>query len=245
MADRNQAYQSNWSTFRRLSQTQDSAVLERRGFRRWLLLPYIAFVIPIEEPGVVTQLLAWQSALQNLMAYEPQPAERLHITVHFVGLLRRNPFLFLPNMWSRERLPVLAERARAALAEMCQFDLKLGPLNAFPNVLFVEVQDEHECLRTLRAKIRRAMPLRARPPLTWSYVPHVTLGLWGQQPIRPIVTAMQPYRHVPPVTLRVERVKLTLYVRDVSPAEPDILSSAREEIVTELALPPRPANTAC
>jgi 2'-5' RNA ligase len=115
------------------------------------------------------------------------------------------------------------------------FNVQIGPLNAFPGVLFAEVHEHVACLRVLRAKLRRALPLRARPPTVWSFLPHVTLGFWGKQPVPPLVKALLPYRTVNPVQLRVDTLHFTIYTRSVT-ARQDFLEVAREEMIATYKL---------
>jgi len=235
-----QAFAAKWEQFTRLKRTEDTFEHDLRGLRRWLAMPYIAFVIPIEDPALRDQLAAWQSAFADMMPYLPQPVERAHVTLHYVGQLRTSAWMLLPHTWERSALGWMAARAGAALKQCREFTIGIGPLNAFANVLFAEVHDgELECLRATRLRVRRALPLRARPPSPWSYLPHVTLGLWGEQPAAPLVERLRPFRDAAPLPLRVSRVKLTIYRRDQLPATPDILLRAREEVIAEFALPPR------
>jgi 2'-5' RNA ligase len=236
---RAQAYYENWQRFVSLPHTQDSPARERQGVRRWLLWPYVAFVIPIDDPAVVAQGAASRDALRPWMAYNPQPDRYLHVTLHYVGLLRPAPWVRLPNAWGRSALDDLAERVRPAIEGVPAFDVHLGPLNAFPGVLFAEVHERVPCLRVLRARLRRALPLRARPPTVWSFLPHVTLGFWGQQPVPPLIKALLPYRTVNPVQLRVDTLHFTVYTRALT-ARQDFLDVAREEIIAAYKLKDEP-----
>lgn len=231
-------YETKWEQFTHLHQTQDSLRRERRGMRRWLLLPYIAFIVPIDDPVVQAQLIEWQNVFRSYFSYDPPPPDRLHITLHYVGLLRRTPWLsWLPNAWRSAALPMLAARVQPMFESCVQFDVGIGPLNAFSNVLFAEIQDDRQCLRRLRLRLKRALPLRARPPTHWSYLPHVTLGYWGQQAAPPITDALRRYRSSIPLTFRVTCVKFTVYTRDVALRQ-DVLAAAQEEIIAEFRLRP-------
>jgi 2'-5' RNA ligase len=221
------AYPAIWERFARMKWTQDSLADERRGWRHWLLTPVVAFIIPLDDPAVCAQLESWQRALAPWLAYDPQPAERLHITLHIAGRLSPLPWLPLPRLWRRRDLHRLAETMQTLVHEMDAFAVGIGPLNAFPGVLFAEVQDTTGCLRTLRLGLRRGLPLRARPPLRWPFVPHVTLGFWGRQPVGPLVGALTPYRQVDSVPLRVEAVRLTVYSQNDGPPRVDLLQTAR------------------
>jgi len=237
---RSPVFAAKWEQFTRLRRTEDTVAHEQQGLRRWLLLPFIAFVIPIEDPAVREQLVAWQNALRDTMPYTPQPVERAHVTLHYVGQLRTRSWLLLPNTWHRNSLRWMAARAQAALAQCHEFTIGIGPLNAFSNVLFAEVHDgPGECLRATRLRLRRALPLRARPSSPWNYLPHVTLGFWGEQPAAPLVERLRPFREAEPVPLRVTCIRFTVYWRAAPPAAHDFLLRARQEVIAEYPLAPR------
>lgn len=234
------AFAAQWTHFTRLKLTDDSLARDRRGIRRWLLMPHLAFVIPIDDVDVRSRLASWQSAFADTLPYVPQPIERVHVTLHYVGRLRTNAWLLLPHTWPRASLKNMAERARQALAQCSPFTIGIGPPNAFPNVLFAEVHDtDDECLRATRLRVRRALPLRARPPSPWNYLPHITLAYWGEQPVPPLVERLRALRETDPLPLRVSRIRFTIYWRDLLPAAPDVLVRAREEVIAEYTLSPR------
>ncbi|NDJ75589.1 MAG: 2'-5' RNA ligase family protein [Chloroflexi bacterium] len=236
MPDFEQAYTATWQQFSELPHTRDTLVLRHRRFRQWMLGSYITFIVPINDFRVIDRLAAWQHAFESWFQYDPQPPDRLHITLHHVGRLRRWPGLPLPETLPRRALSQITDRARTVLREFEPFTIGIGPLNAFSNVLFAEVHDTDRCLRTLRAKLRRALPLRARPVTEWPYLPHITLGHWGTQPAPPLVNAVQPYRQHEPVVMQVSDVELTLYNFERGPLERDLLEDAEEEIIAEFRL---------
>lgn len=236
MPRQNQLYAAKWEQFTHLDHTQDTLADERRGWRRWLALPYIAFILPIDDPDVIAQLTAWQTPFLPWMRYDPQPARGFHITVHLVGRLRHKPWFWLPHTWRAAALPALAGRVQAPVTTCSPLELRIGPLNAFPNVLIAEAQDEGQCLRTLRTHLRRALPLRARPPSRWAYLPHITLGYWGRQPAAPLAAQLAAFRQVEPITLRVTRLVMTVYTLGAGPLRPDALHTAREDIIAEYVL---------
>jgi len=235
------AFAAQWAQFTRLKFTEDSLANDRRMMRRWQLMPYLAFVIPVDDPEVRAQLASWQNAFADTLPYAPQPIDRAHVTLHYVGRLRTSAWLLLlPNTFPRASLEGMAARARRALAQCSPFTLGIGPPNAFPNVLFAEVHDtDNECLRATRLRVRRALPLRARPSSPWNYLPHITLAYWGKQPVPPLVERLRPLREIEPLPLRVTRIRFTIYWRDLLPTAPDVLARAREEVIAEYTLAPR------
>lgn len=237
MPDRRTAFQATWERFTRISETVDSLADERVGDRRWRWrLPDIAFIIPIDDEDVIAQCVQWQQALRAFFDYHPQPPERLHITLHYVGDLRRNWWEWRRTTWSRASLPQLAERVRWVFASLQPFTVEIGPLSAFPTALFAEVHDGNQ-LDRMRDALIAALPRRASLLFAdREYLPHVTLGYWGLQAVPDVVNALEAYRQAPPVSYRVERVKFTTYIRDSVPLQPDILARAREEILTEYKL---------
>jgi 2'-5' RNA ligase len=237
VTDYSQAYEAKWRQFLQLTHTHDSAVEERRGLRRWRLLPYIAVVLPVDDPVVVAQLVEWQRALQSWFPYDPMPADQFHITLNYIGLQRRNWWdLLWMQTWRRDKLLPLIRRIERIVPDCTAFDIRIGPLNAFSNVLFAEIQDDHQCLRRLRARVRRALPLRARPVSQWAYLPHITLGLWGQQPVAPLINALRPFREVEPIPFRMTRMEFTIYTRDAVPFGPDLLTTSYEEVLAKFSL---------
>jgi 2'-5' RNA ligase len=117
--------------------------------------------------------------------------------------------------------------------------VRIGPLNALVSALIAEAHDDDgECLRALRLGLRRSLPLRARPPSRWAFLPHVTLGYWGVQPVAPLVEALRPFREVEPMTLTINTVRLTIYTRDPTPYRRDVLHTAQEEIIADYRLTP-------
>jgi 2'-5' RNA ligase len=233
-----QPYTAKWQQFSRLRSTHDSLAAERRGLRHRLPKAYIAFVIPIDDPVVLGQLALWQEAFRAQLAYAPLPVTNFHITLHYVGRLNETFWLgLLPNTWRRKTLDGLAQKAGRALAGTKPFEITIGPLNAFPNVLIAEVQDaQQECLRRLHATLRRALPIRARPRMAWAYLPHVTLGYWGEQAAAPLVEQLRSFRAVQPVTFTVERVRFTVYRLDGSLPVEGALLTAQEDIIAEFTL---------
>jgi len=233
MPHRAPSFAAAWDDFVRLSQTDDSLERARRWPRRWFLMPYGSFIIPIQDGDILARLTEWQAIFQPWMSYDPLPAEALHITLYDLGrLTHRRPWRWLPHTWQREALLPLADQVRGILEDRSPFVVEIGGLNAFSNVLLAEIQDCDSCLRATRVKLRRALPLKARIPSPGPYLPHVTLGYWGQRPTAPLIGALRAYRQVEPLRLKVDTVKFTIYTPPVGPPERDLLRASHEEVLT-------------
>ncbi len=223
-----------WMRFQRLPHTIDTINRWPVRLRRWLTPINVSFVVPIEDEAVCSYVSRAQEILKPHMAYAPQPADKLHITLYMVGYLRT--WLALPGTWPREALDRIISLARENLAFLEPFDVEIGPVNAFPNVAIKEVHDNGQ-LRLLRAAVAQATPRLARPLQSYPLIPHVTLGFFGQKPIGPILDAMLPLREWPSITFHVERVDMTMYYRKRGPYKPtDALPHSEEEVIASLKI---------
>lgn len=236
MPRRAQSFAAAWDNFVHLDETDDSLARDHHGLRRWFLLPYIAFIVPVEDQAVVDWLAQWQTTLCPWLDYDPQPVESLHITLHNLGRLYRKPWIWMPHTWRHVALHRLAEQVRQTIESRPAFEVQVGPLNAFPNVLFAEVQDCDDCLRSLRVRLRRALPLKARFAPLGPNLPHITLGYWGQQSVYPLAEMLRSSREDKPLPLKVTRVKFTVYTFHAGSLGQDVLHKAQEEVIAEFRL---------
>ena len=233
------AFRRIWERFVRLKTTRDELADGRSAAQR----PYLTFLIPLDDEAARARCVAWQEALRPHLRYTPQPPERLHISLHYMGYLREQAWRWSLRTWQRSALPVLAERARPVLSAFAPFDVLIGPLNAFAGALIAEVHDPQGELHRMYAALKRALPWRARLGYSpYPYVPHVTLGYWGEQPAAPLVRALRRYREAEPVRFRVRRVRFTLYTRGMAVVPSDVLVEAQEEVLAEYVLQGTPAG---
>jgi len=223
-----------WQRFTRLSHTTDSLGAWSMRWRRWLTPVSVSFIVPVTDPEISGYLIDAQQPLAPYMTYTPQPAEKLHITIHLLGYLRAG--LPLPGTWTRSELQVLSNKAQALLAKFPPFEVRVGPINAFPNVAIAEVHDDGQ-LRFLETAIHELIPGARRTTRSYPLIPHVTLGYFGQRPAAPIIDALRPLRGLPALPLVVDRVALTLYYRS-SGSYPSkyLLRHSVEEVITTLPL---------
>jgi 2'-5' RNA ligase len=219
-----------WQRFERIQTTVDSINHWSMRVRRWLTPINVSFVIPIDDPRVCDYLGEAQQVMLQHMAYAPQPADKLHITLYQVGYLRRLPLLRLPGSWSRTELNKIAETAQQYLTLLKPFLVEIGPINAFPNVAIAEVRDGGR-LRLLRGVVSRAIPPLITP-LNFPLIPHTTLGYFGKQPAEPIRNRLRVLRNWPRMQFEVRQVEMTLYKRKPGPYEPrDALVHSEQEVL--------------
>jgi 2'-5' RNA ligase len=223
-----------WQRFAQLDYTVDSINQWTNRLRRWLTPVNVSFVIPIDDRTVCDYLGKAQQALLHHMAYEPQPPDKLHITLYQVGYLRQIP-LRLPGLWSRQELTRIAQLTAEYLKLFQPIEVLVGPINAFSNVAIAEVRDSGR-LRLLRGIISQAIPPLSLP-LNYPLIPHITLGYFGTQPAAPIRETIGLLRMLPKIGLTVDRVELTLYYRKPGAYEPNkALIHSETEVIASLPI---------
>jgi 2'-5' RNA ligase len=223
-----------WSRFSNLKHTVDGLVMPTIRLRRWLTPINISFIVPIDDEQVSTYLIDAQNALAPYMHYAPQPSEKLHITLFMIGYLRTG--LPLRYTWARDELPAIVEKSAQMFAKLPNFTVRVGPINAFPNVAIAEVRDEGQ-LRLLERAASSIIPEARRMPPMYQLLPHITLGYWGRRPVAPIAEVMRPMRQWPMLPLRVDRVAMTLYYRGMGAYDrQELLERSVEEVIATIPL---------
>lgn len=203
-------FEGVWQRFIRLPATLDSLGSWTVRVRRWLTPLNISFIIPIHDETVCHYLTEAQRRLAPHMSYDPQPLEKLHITLYLMGYLRAG-FAFRYT-WTREEVDSLIEQATGMFRKLPSFTVKVGPFNAFPNVAIAEVRDEGH-LRLLERAAMSVIPESRRMPMAYTLLPHITLGYFGSRATAPIVDVLRPLRDVKALPLKVDSAAVTLYYR--------------------------------
>jgi 2'-5' RNA ligase len=202
--------------------------------KRWLTPVNVSFIVPISDPKVCGYLCDAQAALKPHLTYDPQPADKIHITLFQLGYLKQTP-LPLPHLWTKSQLMQIATIAQNYLSVLPPFDVEVGPINAFPNVAIAEVRDQGR-LRLLRDVIARAIPPMLLP-LNYPLIPHITLGYFGKQPTAPICETIAPMRSCPPVPLKIDHVEMTLYYRKPELYKPsEALIHSEERVLASMQI---------
>lgn len=167
-----------------MSVPTETQACEDRDFVEWHHgCPWCAvWVIRVEKP----QLQQWVDAARAVLApwllprYERQP----HVTLVYRGLMAgKAPHpqaQFGAAQWQRDVQGLQA-------AQLQPFVLQLGGVGSFSTVPYMAVQ-AHPALLQLHAVLAPLGPQAPEPG--WQYVPHVTVGHYGQQV--PMSTVMEP-----------------------------------------------------
>ena len=126
------------------------------------------------QPELARRLQDMQKALESsAWSLKPSPAEKLHLTLHFLG---ETPENLLEDL--HHDLKACAQRHRP-------FDLKVGGLGAFPSwedprVLWAGVQDPKGKLAGLFDASRRALNAYRLFKLREEFQPHISLAKVGE-----------------------------------------------------------------
>ncbi len=158
-------YQDNWKKY----QPQFGSI-------PWESIPDFLYFIEI-IPSITLQK-SGEKITQSLKKVVPNakglwvPSERLHITLALPG---RQGVHFEGN-----DIKFMEKKLKEILKKYQPFEIQLGSINCFPNVLFREVYDETGQLYQLHNEICHTIPFSEKPEYRFeNYLPHMAL-FYGQ-----------------------------------------------------------------
>jgi 2'-5' RNA ligase len=135
---------------------------------------YLAFLIPVTDPPVVAHLRHAVRSIEGIPGVEPYPQDYWHITVKGIGFEVKAPAQ--PDDVAYADIASIADGAREIFATQPAFDVNIGPLSAFPEVVFAEVRNSIP-VRDLNRGILEAMPGLIRYPFDGeTFLPHVSIA---------------------------------------------------------------------
>jgi 2'-5' RNA ligase len=230
-----------WQRFNGLSRTVDTLATRSARWRRLLTPVNVSLIVPIQDEAVCTYLTDAQRKLGPYMAYVPQPVEKLHVTLALLGFLQAG--LPLPGTWTQNDLRELALNLQTFFAKLPSFTVKIGPINAFPNVAIAEVHDNGQ-LRLLEKAALEMVPKSRRSTAPYPLIPHITLGYFGSRPTRPVIQVLTPLRATTPLNFTIDQAALTLYYRGFGPYRAKYaLRHSVEEVLSIMPFKPSPTNS--
>lgn len=135
---------------------------------------YAAFLVRIEDPAAVDYLRRLVGCITSLPGVECYPEPYWHMTVKGLGFVVQDPSR--PEEISAAGLREVARAARHVFAHQSAFNVRLGRVNAFPEVAFVEVLDSLP-MRELNTRLLDVLPRIVRYPFDGPpFLPHVSIA---------------------------------------------------------------------
>lgn len=135
---------------------------------------YAAFLIQITDPDVQAHIAATLETLAGIPGVEAYPEAYWHATIKGVAFMVDEP--------SRddERSPAdiqrIAEAARPLLERQAPFRARIGQVNAFAEVVYMEVLDGG-VIRALNKRLLDGIPAIQRQPVDGDlYLPHISIA---------------------------------------------------------------------
>ncbi|HUF52583.1 MAG TPA: 2'-5' RNA ligase family protein [Dehalococcoidia bacterium] len=162
-----------WERFERI---QTLRLLEQTHEWEWTRgrTDLFAFLIPIADDALCDYIAHIAEDIDGIPGVDPYPQRYWHATIKVVGFLadeaNREDEVTLADV---ERM---AEQARPALEGCPPFDLQLGQVNAFLEVVFVEVEDGGH-IRAMNTCLLESVPGLQRTPVdAEAFLPHVSIA---------------------------------------------------------------------
>lgn len=177
---------------------------ERRDFVEWHRgrRPYVLWALDLAAPEVARRVACARDPLADLLlaGYCRQP----HVTLELCGFAGSPPLAddeFAPDY-------LAAQFAALAGAAPAPFAIAIGGLASFSSAPYLTVRDPAQGI----AALRRCLAVDGENRLNYDYVPHVTVGLYGDAwPVAEVLARLAASPAEPPVWCLVERVSLMSY----------------------------------
>lgn len=135
---------------------------------------YAAFLIRIDDPRAMAYLRPLATRLASLPGIEPYPDDYWHITVKGLGFLTEGPGG--PDAVCQADLERISESAASVFSCQPPFTVRLGRVNCFPEVAFVEVLGGLP-VRQMNIRLLEDMPGLPRQPFDGpDFLPHISIA---------------------------------------------------------------------
>lgn len=180
-------FRETWEVFLAAGETDNHAARIRERFG---LADAWSVIVPVGEPEVLARAQAVQAALAGLGCVRPVSPESLHVTVYMEP---GTP----PEGW--------LERIEAALEGPGTGTASAGGANAFPQGVFLELEDT-EPLDALRRTIEEAVGSRSASPD--AFLPHITVATFGEPAVavEAVAGRLVGHREMAPLAVPVAEV---------------------------------------
>jgi len=169
---------------------------------------YVALLVPVTDSAVAAHLRQAVRGIEKIPGVEPYPEEYWHITIKGIGFEARTPAL--PDDFPRADIANLSAAAREIFTAQPTFEVGIGPLSAFPEVVFAEVRNSIT-VRDLNRRLLEALPNLVRYPFDGdAFLPHLSVARFtSNQGLPELKKTIGRQRKAPPgPTLRIAEVQL-------------------------------------
>ncbi len=135
---------------------------------------YAAFLIRIDDPGARAYLRPLAARLASLPGIEPYSEDYWHVTVKGLGFLAEGPGG--PDAVCQADLERISQSAASLFSCQPPFTVRLGRVNCFPEVAFVEVLDGLP-VREMNIRLLEEIPGLPRQPFDGpDFLPHISIA---------------------------------------------------------------------
>lgn len=135
---------------------------------------YFAFLITVSDEAVREYASRMIAEVAEIPGVDPYPERYWHVTVKGVGFLAEEPSR--EDEVSLADVERLAEAVRPALASRGAFEVTLGPVNAFAEVVLLEAHDGGATRRLNAALLESAPGLQRYAVDGEMFLPHVSIA---------------------------------------------------------------------
>lgn len=135
---------------------------------------YAAFLIQVTGPAVRERIASTVQQIAGIPGVDPYPEDYWHVTIKGAGFILPQPTR--DDELSPAAVEAMAEAARPLLERQSPFRVELGRINAFAEVVFMEVLDGG-AIRTLNERLLGGVAgLKQGPVDGANFLPHISIA---------------------------------------------------------------------
>jgi 2'-5' RNA ligase len=169
---------------------------------------YLALLVAVTDSPVLAHLRGGVRSVEGIPGVEPYPEDYWHITVKGIGFEVKTKAL--PDDVAYDDVEAIARAARDIFAAQPPFEVRIGPLSAFPEVVFAEVRVSLP-VRNLNRRFLEAIPTLLRYPFDGeTFLPHISIARFTSNEALPELkeTLARQRKAHPGPTFRIAEVQL-------------------------------------
>lgn len=173
MPDLTPEYEAAWRQFQRIRSLR---LLGETIEGEWRMgrTDYVAFLVMVTHADVRRAIAGALARLADIPGVDPYPERYWHMTVKGVGFTRETA-LRDDELPARE-VRRIADAARPVLEAQPRFEARLGRVNAFAEVVYMEVHEDATVRALNTALVERVPGLQRYPVDGPMWLPHVSIA---------------------------------------------------------------------